>query len=70
MKPARPVELRLKFSLIVEDDAIFNQLKAPTKRVCGLDVPVPFSRPMELYVVPDRDKIIAAVRQMMSYPAK
>jgi len=57
-------------SLIVEDDATFRKLKAPTKRVCGLDVPVPFSRPMEQYVVPDKDKIIAAVRQVMSYKEK
>jgi pyruvate dehydrogenase E1 component beta subunit len=54
-------------SSVVEDDSIFSQLKAPTKRVCGLDVPVPFSRPMEQYVVPDKDKIAAAVRQVMSY---
>jgi pyruvate dehydrogenase E1 component beta subunit len=53
-------------SLVVEDDKTFRRLKSPTKRVCGLDVPVPFSRPLELYVVPDREKIIAAVNQVMS----
>jgi len=53
-------------SVVVEDDETFRRLKAPTKRVCGLDVPIPFSRPMELYVVPDREKIIAAVNQVMS----
>jgi pyruvate/2-oxoglutarate/acetoin dehydrogenase E1 component len=57
-------------SLIVEDDTTFSKLKAPTKRVCGLDVPVPFSRPMELYVVPDKDKIMAAIRGVMAYRAK
>ena len=57
-------------SLVCEDDAIFSKLKAPAKRVCGLDVPVPFSRPMELYVVPDREKITAAVRQVMAYKAR
>lgn len=56
-------------SVIVEDDETFKRLKAPTKRVCGLDVPIPFSRPMELYVVPDKEKIKAAVNQVMSYPA-
>ena len=54
-------------SSVVEDDTIFSLLKAPAKRVCGLDVPVPFSRPMELYVVPDKAKITAAVRQVMAY---
>ena len=53
-------------SVVVEDDETFRRLKAPTKRVCGLDVPIPFSRPMEQYVVPDREKIAAAVNQVMS----
>ena len=56
-------------SLVVEDEETFGWLKAPTKRVCGLDVPIPFSRPMELYVVPDRDKIIEAIHQVISDPA-
>ncbi len=55
-------------SLIVEDSPTFSRLKAPTKRVCGLDVPVPFSQPMERYVVPDRAKIIAAVKEVIAYP--
>lgn len=53
-------------SIVVEDDKTFSRLKAPTKRVCGLDVPVPFSQPLERYVIPDREKIIAAVNQVMS----
>jgi len=52
---------------VVEDENIFRQLKAPAKRVCGLDIPVPFSRPMELYVVPDKAKITAAIRQVMAF---
>lgn len=55
---------------VVEDESVFRKLKAPAKRVCGLDVPVPFSRPMEQYVVPDKAKIMAAVRQVMAYPGK
>ncbi len=51
---------------VVEDRAIFRQLKAPPVRVCGLDVPVPFSPPMEQYVVPDKAKIVAAVRQVIA----
>jgi len=52
-------------SIIVEDDKTFSRLKSPTKRVCGLDVPVPFSPPLERYVIPDKEKIIAAVNQVM-----
>jgi len=51
-------------SLIVEDDNIFRRLKAPPRRVCGLDVPIPYSPPMERYVIPSRARISAAVRQV------
>ncbi len=54
-------------SLVVEDEGTFAKLKAPVKRVCGLDVPVPFSPPMEKYSIPDRDKILAAIEQVTNY---
>ena len=54
-------------SRVAEDDSIFRLLKAPPKRVTGLDVPVPFSPPMEAYVVPDKKKITAAIKQVMGY---
>ncbi len=52
-------------SSVVEDARVFNSLKASPKRVCGLDVPIPFSRPMEKYVVPDKEKIASAIRAVM-----
>lgn len=52
-------------SSVVEDIKVFNSLKASPKRVCGLDVPIPFSRPMERYVVPDKEKIASAIRAVM-----
>ena len=54
-------------STVVEDDDTFSRLKAPTKRVCGLDVPVPFSPPMEKFAIPDKDKILSAIRQVINY---
>jgi pyruvate/2-oxoglutarate/acetoin dehydrogenase E1 component len=54
-------------SIVVEDDDTFSKLKAPAKRVCGLDVPVPFSPPLEKYSIPDRDKILAAIHQVVNY---
>ncbi|MFC1948469.1 alpha-ketoacid dehydrogenase subunit beta [Chloroflexota bacterium] len=54
-------------SIVVEDDDTFSRLKAPAKRVCGLDVPVPFSPPMEKFAIPDKDKILAAIRQVINY---
>jgi len=52
-------------STVVEDTEVYNNLKASPKRVTGLDVPVPFSIPMEQYVVPDKAKIASAIREIM-----
>lgn len=52
-------------ALVVEDDSIFKCLKSSPKRVCGLDVPIPYSPPMEKYALPDRENIKAAVREVM-----
>jgi pyruvate/2-oxoglutarate/acetoin dehydrogenase E1 component len=49
---------------VVEE--VFDSLKAPIRRVCSLDVPIPFSPPMEAYVIPDVDKVQGAVREVMS----
>jgi pyruvate/2-oxoglutarate/acetoin dehydrogenase E1 component len=42
----------------------FSSLKAPIKLVTALDATVPYSEPMEAYVLPDEDKIAAAVREV------
>jgi pyruvate dehydrogenase E1 component beta subunit len=47
-------------------DAGFGYLKAPIKQVTGLDTPIPYSKPMEEHVLPDEDKIVEAVRQVLS----
>ncbi|MDR0311235.1 MAG: alpha-ketoacid dehydrogenase subunit beta [Acidobacteriota bacterium] len=47
------------------DKNTFRKLKAAPARVCGLDVPIPFSPPMEHYAIPDKAKIIKAVRGAM-----
>ena len=52
-------------SSVVEDTEVFKNLKASPVRVTGLDVPVPFSRPMENYVVPNRAKITRALTRML-----
>jgi pyruvate/2-oxoglutarate/acetoin dehydrogenase E1 component len=52
-------------SLVVEDDATYRRLKSSPRRVCGKDVPIPYSPPMEKYVIPDRERIKAAVRQVL-----
>jgi acetoin:2,6-dichlorophenolindophenol oxidoreductase subunit beta len=54
-----------EISATVAEEA-FDSLKAPIRRVCSLDVPIPFSPPMENYVIPDVDKVLSAVHEVMS----
>ncbi len=43
----------------------FGSLKAPVGLVTALDATVPYSQPMEEYLLPDEGKIVAAVQQAM-----
>jgi pyruvate dehydrogenase E1 component beta subunit len=52
-------------ALVTEDLATFRALKAPVKRVCALQVPIPYSPRLESYVFPDRERIIAGVRAVL-----
>jgi acetoin:2,6-dichlorophenolindophenol oxidoreductase subunit beta len=52
-------------ALVTSDRAAFSVLKAAPARVCGLDVPIPFSPPMERFAIPDKIKIVEAVRGVM-----
>lgn len=54
-------------SMVVEDSATFGCLKSSPKRVCSLDVPIPFSPPLEQYVLPDKDKIMTAVKDAVTH---
>jgi pyruvate/2-oxoglutarate/acetoin dehydrogenase E1 component len=56
-------------SLVAADKGAFATLKAAPARVCGLDVPVPFSPPMEKFAIPDKARIGAAVRDVLGLPA-
>ena len=52
-------------ALVTEDAATFSRLKAPVKRVCALQVPIPYSPVLENAVFPDRNRIIAGVREVL-----
>jgi acetoin:2,6-dichlorophenolindophenol oxidoreductase subunit beta len=43
----------------------FSALRAPITHVTGLDATVPYSEPMEAYVLPDEAKIAGAVHQVL-----
>ena len=53
-------------TLVTEDPQCFAALKAPPKRVCALQVPIPYSPVLEDHVFPNRDKIVAGVREVMA----
>lgn len=41
-------------------------LKAPVKMVTSLDTSIPFSEPLESYVLPNEEKIVAAVKSVLA----
>ena len=45
---------------------LFAVLKAPVRRVASLDIPMPFSPPLEAAVLPLAEHIEAAVRNVLS----
>jgi pyruvate/2-oxoglutarate/acetoin dehydrogenase E1 component len=52
-------------AVVTEDAATFACLKAPVKRVCALQVPIPYSPVLENHVFPDRNRIIAGVHELL-----
>ena len=52
-------------AVATEDAATFARLKAPVKRVCALQVPIPYSPVLENAVFPDRNRIIAGIREVL-----
>ncbi|MFN8637035.1 MAG: transketolase C-terminal domain-containing protein [Chloroflexota bacterium] len=54
-------------AVAAEDWETCRQLKAPIRRVTTAAVPIPFSPPLEDYVLPDEGNITAAVREVLGY---
>jgi len=46
-------------------DQGFDLLRGPIRQVTALDATVPYSEPMERYVLPDDDKVVAAVSELL-----
>ncbi len=53
-----------EISAVVAEEAI-DYLDAPVKRVAEPDTPIPFSPPMEKFVIPDENTIIRAVKELI-----
>ncbi len=48
-------------------DAAFPWLDAPIRRVAWPDRPVPFAKNLEKVLMPDREKVLAAARELVAY---
>jgi pyruvate/2-oxoglutarate/acetoin dehydrogenase E1 component len=52
---------------IAEDWETCHALRAPVRRVCTPAVPIPFSPPLEDFVLPDQARIAGTVRELLGY---
>ncbi|NWF45966.1 alpha-ketoacid dehydrogenase subunit beta [Hydrogenophaga sp. D2P1] len=55
-----------EIAAIVAENLDTVQLKAPVKRVAVPNVPIPYSRPLERFVIPQVGGLVAAVRELMT----
>lgn len=53
-----------EISAVIADKG-FDSLDAPVKRLAAPDVPIPFSPPMEKFILPNDKKITATVKEML-----
>lgn len=49
---------------ILQEEA-FDSLKKPVKRIAEPDVPIPYSRPLENFVLPNTEDIVAAAKELV-----
>lgn len=54
-----------EIAAIIAEQLDCLKLKAPVRRLAVPDVPIPFSRPLEQFAIPQVDGIAAAVRELM-----
>ena len=47
-------------ALVTEDPQTFRALKAPVRRVCALEAPIPYTPVLESHVFPNRDRIASS----------
>lgn len=57
-----------EIAALVAENLDSVRLKAPVRRLAVPDVPIPFSRPLEQFVIPQVDAIVAAARQLVAAP--
>jgi len=45
----------------------FEYLDAPVKRLASLDTPIPYAPPLEEYFLPNKEKLLKALRDLLEY---
>jgi pyruvate dehydrogenase E1 component beta subunit len=53
-----------EIAAVVAEEAL-DYLDAPIKRVAEPDTPIPFSPPLENFVIPNENRIIKAVKEIV-----
>jgi acetoin:2,6-dichlorophenolindophenol oxidoreductase subunit beta len=61
----RRLGIGAEIAALVQEQA-FDYLDAPIERVAALDIPIPSSQPLENFVLPGKDQILAALRKVLS----
>jgi pyruvate dehydrogenase E1 component beta subunit len=54
-----------ELSAVIAEEA-WDALRGPIRRLTRADVPVPFSTPIETYVLPSRDRLLAGCRALLA----
>ena len=44
---------------------MFDYMDAPVRRVSAMDIPLPYSRDIEMMALPSVEKIVAAVKEVV-----
>ena len=52
-------------AVLTEDSSTFRALKAPPKRVCAPDVPIPYSPIMEQFCIPAKERVIQGITEVL-----
>jgi pyruvate/2-oxoglutarate/acetoin dehydrogenase E1 component len=52
-------------AVVAEDRDTFRAMREPVQRLCAAAVPVPYSPPLEDFVLPSRERIVAAARALV-----
>lgn len=56
-----------EISALVAENLDTVSLRAPVRRLAVPDVPIPYSRPLEQFVIPQVDSIVGAARQLLAF---